>query len=526
MSFNIQRFKASGQVFLFWDLENCNIPVGVTVTEAVIRIRQVLSRYGSLSKFCFRIYANANLLASISDEEAELNDVTKVPVLVSGKDSADKVIIADIWQLMWDHLFAFYQTNDPSPDLAIDKNNLTKYSPPTIALISTDVDFFDSLRRLKERGFTTIVIHSASVHPSVTDCSAEHIDWYKLVRGIPFGRPRRAINIEDSILKLEKCLEKMVLIDKLQITEKNVRASMKYDGKHNDEGWLKLSSEPRFKQLFNDAMEQQKSLISYNPSAATWESFSLVRLQQLYQLLLWNSGLKKNGKYPMALNIHSQLNQPNCPLAQVLEFIELACGVNWIIKEGSSYSIRHGLLQQLPLDDILPKTELIHPVTRSTSGQSSCRSSSLDSAIHPVHNPSTTLVDYSHNAVYNPSTRVVDYSHVPGYNPGYNPSTTFVDCSQLREDRKIIPEVNGKAALQYYFQVNLKSLPRYECRRSGEDHKPIFEVTVLVSYKGNSFFAYGSAGLKKQAEKCAAKNACDLLIKQGYHLFPAEFFQQ
>jgi hypothetical protein len=532
------------EVAIFWDLENCSIPSGVTATEAIVRIRELLVclGIGDLEIEKFIVYANTRLITIIPDEEAKLNNVTKIPVLTTGKDSADKRIIADML------LFALDTFNKSTPSCEV---------YPVLIVVSTDIDFFYSLQQLRERGAYTVVIHGASVHESVKESTDDQFDWYTLVRGIPMSQRQRRVDTNEIIEKLERVLNKMVLKDKLVITEKNVRAALKFDGKHNDESWAKISSVPTFKQLLHSAIELQGTIGCYDPTKASWNSFSIDVLISLYNVLLYNPGVKKNGKYPLALFFVSYLSERPIPVAQALEFIELSIGLGWIQKDGSSYFIKHALMQKFPFELIFSQNTVINPLFGQMSVPQMMNShiktptlTPTPTPVHanvPVHVPAHNYTTQHHTnpqiqpqqqhhssySLLTPST--ITQQNIPMYANTYTDSTYNTSqqpqyvplmntCVAIPLSREIDLD-QAKAALQYYFQTELKSLPKYECRKSGQDHLPIFEVTVHVPLYGNSFFGYGKASLKKQSEKTAAKNACEQILRRcpGYE-FPSNFY--
>jgi len=520
-----QQQQQQSSISVFWDLENCTIPQGTTATDAINRIKEKLG--GVIAPPDFKIYANKKLISAvISEEEAKYNRVTRVPVMNTGKDSADKVIIAEMWEFAWDHLRRFCDSKCSQEQ---------QYLAPTVVLISSDVDFFHSLGKLKERGFNVVIVHGSSVNESVSNYCNQTVDWYKLVRGIAIERPRKHIDVNQALRKLEKCLEIMVYKSKMMVNERNVRASMKYDGKHNEQAWKLISSQEDFKHLLAQATEQQKSVGSFNPSNASWDSFNVRVLGELYQQLLRNAGMKKNGKFPLGLHLHSYVNDGRipelCPLAQVLEFVELATRCGWIIKDGNSHSISHGLMQQLPLEVIFarqpeiapfpidrPQTPSSPPPPRPLTATTTAATIPANATTAPFI-PSPYYPSPVYQTAYNGISNHLVYQHSNSYSPAYH-QPQMVGTHQLSVDID-----SSKAALQHYFQTILKSLPRYECRKSGKDHIPEFEITVHVPFGGNSFFAYGRSGNKKQAEKLAAQNACEQITKKSDYCFPSNFYQ-
>jgi len=89
---------------------------------------------------------------------------------------------------------------------------------------------------------------------------------------------------------------------------------------------------------------------------------------------------------------------------------------------------------------------------------------------------------------------------------------------QIKKNVSKIAKKSAKSALQHYFQKTVKSLPQYECLRSGPDHAPCFEATVRVplpdGFVDSYFYASGVDSTKKDAEKDAAFNACNTLLER------------
>lgn len=93
--------------------------------------------------------------------------------------------------------------------------------------------------------------------------------------------------------------------------------------------------------------------------------------------------------------------------------------------------------------------------------------------------------------------------------------------------KRVITEEYSKAALQYYFQTNLHGLPKYHTRQRGKGHSLIFETTVRFSYYNGSeyLFGHGKDTTKKESEKLAALDACNIIIKRfPEYQFPENYY--
>jgi len=222
--------------------------------------------------------------------------------------------------------------------------------------------------------------------------------------------------------------------------------------------------------IIKKAQEDQKNLETYDPEDASWDNFTISQLRQLYQLIILNPNNISYGKYPMALYLRKKLSE--------------------IVTND-----KKSLDEKYPTGLLLEFVELcIQANWMSRSGRK-------------VKILPTVLQEFPYHQIFNPQL--------------FNQSSIS----------KTISLNHAKAALQYYFQKTLKNLPVYESTRGGLDHCPEYTSSVRVDLIGNFvdsyFFAQGFSTNKKEAEKKAAQEACNIILKRYIpdYKFPEEFFE-
>merc|ERR1712137_68973 len=450
------------QVAVFWDLENCGLPASVDVSVAVNNILSAI-RYQSnfdVSVTHFAIYGEEKCFHRFKERIYEDEDGR---ILVCD-DVEGRILKSDI-RVHW-----FSQDDKASvrkPDeadkrmlvdmclFALDKQTSVDQAPIGIALVSSDVDFGYAVRQLTSRGVFTLLIHGRNSREDFKESALATCDWYSLVRGISFGEKlnRPSTDDRDYIAELEMALD-WLLEQQVAVTDMTVRSRLRLDGRSKDDLWNQVKLIDGFRHILERAQEDQRDMKYYNPHDANWDNFTIVQLRKLYDVILKYPNVQRNGKYPMACFFQSSLPADNprdrYPTGLFMEFVELAIRKRWIIYDGKTTTISPSVLQKFPAQEIFE------------SG------------------------------------------------PGAAPTPATGPTPKVAKD-------SAKSALQFYFQKCFKSLPTYECSRSGPDHFSTFHSSVQVPlppdrFVDGYFFATGESTTKKDAEKVAALNACEILL--------------
>lgn len=157
----------SGPVGIFWDMENCPIPVDVKKDEVAGNIRMALRVHPTVegSVTIFSAYGDFNQFPRCLREGCQRTGINLIDVPNGRKDASDKAILVD--------MFLFALDNPP---------------PCTILLISGDVDFAPALHKLGQRGFTVLLVLPAGQAVASALCNAGQYvwDWPSVARGEGF----------------------------------------------------------------------------------------------------------------------------------------------------------------------------------------------------------------------------------------------------------------------------------------------------------------------------------------------------
>lgn len=455
---------------VFWDIENCGFPNNISSIDVINNISDL--RFPENNEVIditrFGIYGAEKCLEKFKDHTIDTSDgiiipkgdkiprikcnISLFPVKDTDPDSkrkadqADKKILADM---------LLYALDCKSGDSEV---------PVGIVLITSDIDFQYSVEQLTKRGCCTVLLHGRNTKKPLVQAAAYRADWYGLVRNMLGVKELRVSNtiMKDDTRKikipqknwlkdLEVALETL-LEDKLIVNDKNIRASLKIDGREKDEIWEEIKKISGVNEKIKQAISEQKEMEHYDPTTANWDKFSISDIKELYSTLTNNREQRKNGKYPMAKFLKESTPNPKAyPLGKVLEFVQLSINLGWINYSGRVAIINPTILQAVPFDQI---------------------------------------------SAYDPTKA----------NQGFD------------TNRQVVALSTAKSALQHYFQKMFKTLPRYESRREGPDHLPLFQASVHVplpsdKFKEEYFYATGKASTKKEAEKNASQQACTQILQ-------------
>ena len=457
---------------VFWDIENCGIPTNISISDAIKNICNccVTSSLNPLNIRKFAIYGEERCFEKFKTHIVRRSSYANLEC-----DDIPLSCEVEIFTVADAAVGSSRKLDLKKKKILadmflfmIDQHIQNHEQQVGIILISSDVDFQYSIKQLTNRGCKTILIHGRNARSSFIESATANYDWFSLVRGLNKRRAERdhQLNV-DWIRELEKALETL-LDEKLLITEASVRAKMKLDGKHRDKTWNVASNTKGFTKLLTQATIDQETLEHYDPSEADWDNFTLSQLKILYNIIVESPGEKRNGKYPMALFFRYKLkaaaSKKKFPTGKLMEFVELAIQQGWISYKGRATIIQPMVLQAFPYKQIFEG----------------------ESPTIPTHTINTPKIALS----------------------------------------------TAKSALQHYFQKSFRMLPNYECSRTGPDHSPLFKVTVCVKlpegkFVDGYFYESGESNSKKEAEKLAARHACETLLSRYLpdFQFPTDYLE-
>ncbi|OVA03330.1 NYN domain [Macleaya cordata] len=149
------------KVSVWWDFENCQIPVGVNVVKVAQRITSALRSNGIKGPITITAFGDVLQLSRSNQEALSSTGICLSHVPRGGKNSADRSLLIDL----------VYWTSQNPP-------------PAHLLLISGDRDFANILHRLRMSNYN-ILLASTESAPDVL-CSAASImwSWNSLVRGV------------------------------------------------------------------------------------------------------------------------------------------------------------------------------------------------------------------------------------------------------------------------------------------------------------------------------------------------------
>ncbi|XP_065010154.1 uncharacterized protein LOC135581175 [Musa acuminata AAA Group] len=148
------------KVAVFWDFENCNIPVGVNVFRVVHRITSALRSNGIKGPVTITAFGDVSQLSRTTQEALACTGVCLTHVPHGGKNSSDRFFMADL---------VYWVSQNPPP--------------VHFFLISGDRDFANILHRLRMSNYN-VLLSSKDGAPGVL-CSAATFmwPWSSLVKG-------------------------------------------------------------------------------------------------------------------------------------------------------------------------------------------------------------------------------------------------------------------------------------------------------------------------------------------------------
>lgn len=396
------------------------------------------------------------------------------------KDAADRMLMVDMFSFALDHCKA---------DMA---------QSTGVVLISNDIDFFYTLKTLKEKGFSTGLLHDIQVSSELLNAVHHHEQWLSCARGVGLrtGGRQKMSDVDkrrwtEKIRKVISTLRR----HRFEPDEGYVRAQVKLEGKANDLAWQSVRQIA--KEILAEEREQFRrsgsTEVMYHPRKPSKGSFSKNQLDALYSFLLDHPLAKKKGLFTMAKWIRTQSAAENrvlvhsMPLGMICEFVALAKERIWITGEGSALQISDCLINSM--DDFEDE---------SSEGELSDVLSESDDDSHWDLNSSDELEE---------SEELI----APGLSPLMKmPAST----GKAKPVKRNFHPAQAKGLLQYYFQVQGLGLPEYKSKSAGAHHTLSWESTVCVSLpeKGKQFFAKATHEKKKEAEKAAAHRACSVLF--------------
>lgn len=464
------KLTKNSPVGIFWDLESCGVPSNVHVVQAIKNICGCVSGVLDTLKITkFTIYGESTCFKKFkqvinNDTNTILKDDLNFPSLSCDIDIS---IVSEMKNE------SQRKADAADKKILVDMcmfgfDNMKDNIAPVSVLISSDIDFKYCIEEIRKRGIYTILIHRKHSISSFVDSSDMSVEWNSLARGINTTPEIRLVadKWEKDVLEaIDKLLEEKILIK-----EQTLRSKLRLDGRGKTAKWNEVLKLPGILDTIKKAQEDQQNLQSYDPEEASWDNFTISQLRQLYQLITLNPNHISYGKYPMALYFRKKLSE--------------------IVTN-----------EKKPLDEKYPTGLLLEFVELCIQANWMSRSG------RKVKILPTVLQEFPYHQIFNPQL--------------FNQESIS----------KTISLNHAKAALQFYFQKTLKNLPVYESTRGGLDHCPEYTSSVRVDLVGNFvdsyFFAQGVSTNKKEAEKKAAQEACNIILKRYIpdYKFPEEFFE-
>ncbi|CAA0839210.1 Putative endonuclease or glycosyl hydrolase [Striga hermonthica] len=148
------------RVSVWWDFENCNLPLNTNVFRVSQSIFNAVRANGMKGPLQITAFGDIMQISRTNQQALSSNGITLIHVPSGGKNSADRSLLI--------HLMSWVSRNPP---------------PAHIFLISGDSDFSDILHRLRMENYN-ILLASPDTAPSVL-CSAATImwQWSSLLKG-------------------------------------------------------------------------------------------------------------------------------------------------------------------------------------------------------------------------------------------------------------------------------------------------------------------------------------------------------
>lgn len=466
---SVQDPKNNSSVGIFWDLESCGVPSNVNVINAIKNICTCISSIKSSSKITkFIIYGESTCFKKFkkvinNDTNTILKDDINIPSLSCDIDIS---IVSEMKNE------SQRKADAADKKILVDMcmfgfDNMKDNIAPVSVLISSDIDFKYCIEEIRKRGIYTILIHRKHSISSFVDSSDMSVEWNSLARGIT-----KSPKILSDTGKMQKSVFEAIdklLEEKIIIKEQTLRSKLHLDGRGKTDQWNEVLKLPGILDTIKKAQDDQQNLETYNPEEASWDNFTISQLRQLYQLITLNPNHISYGKYPMALYFRKKLSE--------------------IVTN-----------EKKPLDEKYPTGLLLEFVELCIQANWMSRSG------RKVKILPTVLQEFPYHEIFNPQL--------------FNQSLT----------KKSICTTQAKAALQYYFQKTLKTLPVYESIRNPvneTEYTSSIRVDIVGNFVNTYFFAQGVSTSKKEAEKKAAQEACNMILRRYIpnYPFPEEFIE-
>ena len=182
--------KKQNYFFLFWDIENINIPKKINASQLFVTIKEMIKEKGFIdddSMIRTSCYHNPRSHSSAVNKNA-IRDLIRSCVRVvdignsKKSERADKLISDDISNVLYDF-----------PDV-------TKTS---IGIITNDCDFTNDLKRIKDYGFKSIIIHREKEGGASTLASfaTDSIFWEDIINKVKMKMPINNLISNDPNMK-------------------------------------------------------------------------------------------------------------------------------------------------------------------------------------------------------------------------------------------------------------------------------------------------------------------------------------
>ncbi|KAL5973582.1 hypothetical protein ACLOJK_030235 [Asimina triloba] len=148
------------KVSVWWDIENCAVPNGVSVYKVPQGITAALRANGIKGPVSITAFGDMTQLARSNQEALASTGICLTHVPHSGKNSADRSLLVDL---------VYWASQNPPP--------------AHIFLISGDRDFANVLHRLRMNNYN-ILLASITISPGVLNSAATVMwQWHELLRG-------------------------------------------------------------------------------------------------------------------------------------------------------------------------------------------------------------------------------------------------------------------------------------------------------------------------------------------------------
>eukprot|EP01018_Ginkgo_biloba_P018430 Gb_38160 [translate_table: standard] len=148
------------RVSVWWDFENCSVPVGVSVYKVVPRILAALRTSGIKGPMTICGYGDILQLSRSTQEALTATGICLSHVPRGGKNSADRALLVDL--VLW------ASQNPP---------------PAHLFLISGDGDFSSILHRLRMQNYNILLANSDTSSAALCNAASIVWQWNRIMRG-------------------------------------------------------------------------------------------------------------------------------------------------------------------------------------------------------------------------------------------------------------------------------------------------------------------------------------------------------